>query len=169
MGVVVDKDKAAAKRKLYDIADIDEKNYKYYMDELSRSPSMAKLLGGGTMKTTDGRKGLKTTSDFSYDSDRYGGDHYRIVGDAGGELLYILESEAKLIMVFPAFVDPLFSSGVHLAMTGALSAALTIASSIRGTVIEDKAAQWHSAKIRTAYTRYELLVHDATSNIRSFV
>lgn len=100
MGVVVDKDKAAAKRKLYDIADLDEKNCKYYMDELSRSPSMAKLLGGGTMKTTDGRKGLKTTSDFSYDSDRYGGDHYRIVGDAGGKLMYIHESEGTLNCIF---------------------------------------------------------------------
>lgn len=52
-----------------------------------------------------------------------------------------------------AFIDPLFSSGVHLAMTGGLSAALTIASSIRGSVTEEKAAEWHSTKVRTAYAR----------------
>lgn len=53
-----------------------------------------------------------------------------------------------------AFIDPFFSSGVHLAMTGGLAAAITIASSIRGEVDEEKAGKWHTAKIGTAYTRY---------------
>lgn len=53
-----------------------------------------------------------------------------------------------------AFIDPFFSSGVHLALTGALSASLTIAASIRGTVSEERAARWHDSKVGTAYTRY---------------
>ena len=57
------------------------------------------------------------------------------------------------LTAFPAFIDPFFSSGVHLALTGALSAALTIAASLRGSVSEEKAARWHDSKIGTAYTR----------------
>ena len=57
------------------------------------------------------------------------------------------------LTAFPAFFDPFFSSGVHLALTGALSAALTIAASLRGSVSEEKAARWHDSKIGTAYTR----------------
>lgn len=84
VGVVIDKDNAAAKKKRYEIADIDEKNYQFYMDELKRSPGLLKLLEGATMKTEEGEKAVKTTSDFSYDAASYAGDHYRIAGDAGG-------------------------------------------------------------------------------------
>lgn len=56
--------------------------------------------------------------------------------------------------VYVAFIDPFFSSGVHLALTGALSAALTICASLRGTVTEEKAARWHDSKVGTAYTRF---------------
>ena len=54
---------------------------------------------------------------------------------------------------FIAFVDPFFSSGVHLAFTGALSAAITIAASIRGTATEEQAQRWHTSKVGVSYTR----------------
>ena len=56
------------------------------------------------------------------------------------------------------FIDPFFSSGVHLALTGALSAAGTIASSICDTVPEEECAKWHNAKVSVAYTRFLLVV-----------
>ena len=59
-------------------------------------------------------------------------------------------------MTFLAFVDPLFSSGVHVAMTGALSAASTILGSMNGQVSEDEARNWHDAKIGICQTRYLL-------------
>ncbi len=54
---------------------------------------------------------------------------------------------------FEAFVDPLFSSGVHVAMTGALSAASTILGSMKGQVTEVEAQAWHDAKIGICQTR----------------
>lgn len=52
-----------------------------------------------------------------------------------------------------AFIDPFFSSGVHLAMTGAMSAAATIAASIRGDCEEREAAAYHSKRVAISYTR----------------
>ncbi len=52
-----------------------------------------------------------------------------------------------------AFIDPFFSSGIHLALTGGLSAASTIAASIRGHCTEEEACGFHSSKVETAYTR----------------
>jgi flavin-dependent dehydrogenase len=53
----------------------------------------------------------------------------------------------------PAFIDPFFSSGVHLALTSALSAAATICAAIRGDCSEQDAAAWHTKRVSTSYTR----------------
>jgi flavin-dependent dehydrogenase len=55
-----------------------------------------------------------------------------------------------------AFIDPFFSSGVHLAMTSGLSAAASISASIRGDCPESEAAEWHSQRVGVSYTRYAL-------------
>ncbi|KAG2139473.1 hypothetical protein BD769DRAFT_1350799, partial [Suillus cothurnatus] len=81
----------------------------HYKEELSGAPGVLGLIGNGTLEMTVHRK-----LDFSYSASSYVGDHFRLTGDSG------------------AFIDPFFSSGVHLAFTGGLSAALTIAASIRG-------------------------------------
>lgn len=56
-------------------------------------------------------------------------------------------------MHIAAFIDPFFSSGVHLAMTGGLSAACTIAASRNGKCEEASASKFHSLKVGAAYTR----------------
>ena len=56
-----------------------------------------------------------------------------------------------------AFIDPFFSSGVHLALTSGLSAAASIAASIRGDCLESDAAEWHTQRVGISYTRYALL------------
>jgi hypothetical protein len=53
-----------------------------------------------------------------------------------------------------AFIDPFFSSGVHMAFTGGLASAVTVASSIRGEYPESEVCKYHDAKISVAYTRY---------------
>ncbi|KAK6984817.1 putative halogenase [Favolaschia claudopus] len=65
-----------------------------------------------------------------------------------------LLGEAK----FLAFIDPLFSSGVHLAFSSAFSAAATIAASIRGHCTEGEAIIFHDLKTSTSYTRFMLAV-----------
>jgi len=55
-----------------------------------------------------------------------------------------------------AFIDPFFSSGVHLAFVGGMSAALSIISVIDGASDENTAAEFHNTEIKTAYTRQVL-------------
>lgn len=92
---------------------------------------------------------VKSASDFSYSAPSYAGNGYRIVGDAG------------------AFIDPFFSSGIHLAMTSALSAASSVCASIRGDCSEQDAARWHSNRFATSYTRFQVVVLSAYKQIRS--
>ena len=70
---------------------------------------LRELLGPNAKQVTP----LHSRSDFSYRAKAYALPYPRIVGDAG------------------CVLDPFFSSGVHLAVTGALSAGTTVAASIR--------------------------------------
>ncbi|KIK53525.1 hypothetical protein GYMLUDRAFT_77435 [Collybiopsis luxurians FD-317 M1] len=88
-------------------------------------------------------------SDFSYSASKYAGRRYRIVGDAG------------------AFIDPWFSSGVHLAMTSALSAAASIAAALRKDCSEEEAANFHSRRFAVSYTRFLIVVLSTYRQIRS--
>ncbi|KAH7886566.1 putative halogenase [Phlebopus sp. FC_14] len=121
----------------------------HYLAELQRTPGVIKLLANGKLRRKGESDAVKTAGDFSYAATSYAGDHYRIAGDAG------------------AFIDPFFSSGVHLALTGGLSAAVTIAASIRKTASEDLAQTWHSSKVGTSYTRFLLVVLGTYKQIRS--
>ncbi|KAF7983855.1 hypothetical protein HWV62_18176 [Athelia sp. TMB] len=116
-----------------------------YQSYLPLAPGLLKLIGNGKLvpKSSDlGEPLVRSASDFSYQADRYAGDGYRIAGDAG------------------AFIDPFFSSGVHLAFTSALSAAATIAASLRGDCTEIEAADWHTA-------RFQLVVLSAYKQMRA--
>jgi hypothetical protein len=98
-------------------------------------------------------------SDYSYAAEDIGKLNYRIVGDSAGmlQLLGRMEYPHPLILLLSkAFIDPLFSSGVHLAFLGGLSAALSVISVIDGTADENTAAEFHSVAVKTAYTRYLL-------------
>ncbi|TFK44432.1 FAD binding domain-containing protein [Crucibulum laeve] len=117
-----------------------------YISNLSLAPGLLKLI------TESGRMdegSVKSASDFSYSAPSYAGNGYRIVGDAG------------------AFIDPFFSSGVHLALTSALSAAATICASIRRHCSESTAADWHTRRVSTSYTRFQVVVLSAYKQIRS--
>ncbi|KAF9268722.1 FAD/NAD(P)-binding domain-containing protein [Marasmius fiardii PR-910] len=117
-----------------------------YLSDLSLAPGLLKLI------TAQGRMeagSVKSASDFSYSAPNYAGRSYRIVGDAG------------------AFIDPFFSSGIHLAMTSALSAASTICASIRGDCSEEEAAKWHTNRFSTSYTRFQVVVLSAYKQIRA--
>nr|GAT49260.1 halogenase [Mycena chlorophos] len=61
-------------------------------------------------------------------------------------------------MVDGNFVDPFFSSGVHIALTGGLAAAVTICASIKGEASEELAQKWHDSKVGIAHTRFLFVV-----------
>lgn len=115
----------------------------FYKQCVEKAPRTSKLLSGAEIVTT-----VRTASDWSYTASTYHIPNARICGDAG------------------SFIDPLFSSGVHLAVTGGLSAAATIAASIRGDCDEETAGSWHSKKTVESYTRFFLAVSSATKQIR---
>ncbi|KAF8891735.1 hypothetical protein BD779DRAFT_1610472 [Infundibulicybe gibba] len=118
----------------------------HYISNLSLAPGLVKLVtNNGKMQP----ESVHSASDFSYSAASYSGHGYRIIGDAG------------------AFIDPFFSSGVHLALTSALSAASTICASIRGNCSEGTAAEWHTKRVATSYTRFQVVVLSAYKQIRS--
>lgn len=123
----------------------------FYLDQLHLAPGLRALLANGALISTPsgGGSAVKSASDYSYSSKSYAVPGARVVGDAG------------------AFIDPYFSSGVHLALTGALSAALTICAAKRGELSEEEAARWHSEKTATAYTRFLMVVLSAYRQIRA--
>ncbi|KDR75254.1 hypothetical protein GALMADRAFT_226924 [Galerina marginata CBS 339.88] len=117
-----------------------------YLSNLSFAPGVVKLItSSGVLEEGS----VKRATDFSYSAPSYAGPGFRVVGDAG------------------AFIDPFFSSGVHLAMTSALSAAATICASIRGDCSETVAAEWHTRRVSTSYTRFQVVVLSAYKQIRS--
>ncbi|KAJ0165998.1 Tryptophan 2-halogenase [Colletotrichum tanaceti] len=116
----------------------------FYHESLKLAPELRSVLVGDGRLVSD----VKSASDYSYSASSYAFPHARVVGDAG------------------CFIDPFFSSGVHIALTGALSAATTIAASIRGDSDEAAAAEWHSKKVAAAYTRFLLVVLSAYKQMR---
>ncbi|KAF9485500.1 FAD/NAD(P)-binding domain-containing protein [Pholiota conissans] len=150
IGIVMDKQIMLAKRKAKQPGDNGRQSLQdFYLEELKRVPGVIKLIGKGTLRNTGKTDAVKMANDQSYAATSYAGDHFRIAGDAG------------------AFIDPFFSSGVHLAFTGALSAAITICASIRGSVSESEAALWHDAKVGSAYTRFLLVVLGTYKQMRN--
>ena len=87
-----------------------------YLDAIADAPVIAGMLESAELVTP-----LQTEQDFSYIAEEFSGPGYFIVGDAA------------------CFLDPLLSSGVHLATYSALLAAAGIASIHRGEVDEEEA------------------------------
>ncbi|MCJ1268835.1 hypothetical protein MMC22_008723 [Lobaria immixta] len=115
----------------------------FYLDCLQLAPGILKVLGDGELISD-----IKNASDWSYSAGAYASPHVRVAGDAG------------------CFIDPFFSSGVHLALTSGLSAATTICAVRRGDCDEEIAAKWHSNKVAEGYTRFLLVVLSALKQIR---
>lgn len=107
----------------------------FYLQQLKLTPNLWGLVSPGTLIDCPDPNGggagarVKSASDYSYSARTYTGPGFRIVGDAG------------------AFIDPFFSSGVHLAMSGGLSAAATICAEIRGDCSGGEAASWHTSRV----------------------
>ncbi|KAJ7780262.1 hypothetical protein DFH07DRAFT_468316 [Mycena maculata] len=123
----------------------------HYLSQLPLVPKLKNLLGSAELRVDpDGLiPAVRSASDFSYTASRYSGDHFRLVGDAS------------------AFIDPFFSSGVHLAVSGGLTAAVTIAASIRKHCSEAEAGMFHDHKVAVSYTRFLLTVMGAYKQMRN--
>ncbi|TFK37701.1 hypothetical protein BDQ12DRAFT_724147 [Crucibulum laeve] len=146
VGIVMDEE--VSKRKKSEMGD-DKSPLAFYTHELSNCPGIKALLTKGTLIKDDNGVAIKSASDYSYSATSYSGPNYRVIGDAG------------------AFIDPFFSSGVHLALSGALSAAATICATIRGDCTSLQASTWHDSRVGTSYTRFLIVVLSAYRQIRA--
>ncbi|KAI1779470.1 hypothetical protein F4818DRAFT_141579 [Hypoxylon cercidicola] len=140
VGVVQNQEMATEKKRK--MAEPSSKGF--YTQSLELVPGIKELLVNAELISD-----IKSASDWSYSASSYAFPGVRIVGDAG------------------SFIDPFFSSGVHLALSGGLSAATTIAAAIRGDCDEETAALWHDKKTAESYTRFLLVVSSALKQIRS--
>jgi flavin-dependent dehydrogenase len=116
----------------------------YFAKTLELSPDVISLISG-TERTGD----VRTWRDYSYFATAFAGQGYRLAGDAAG------------------FIDPLFSTGVHLAFLGALSSVATICAALRGEVSEGVAQTFHERCLRQAYTRLMVTVAGFYCQIRN--
>ena len=82
----------------------------FFLDRIQSSPTVSSRMSGAELAT-----GVSATGNYSYSASSWGGDGYLMIGDAF------------------AFIDPVFSSGVLLAM-----AAGEMAADIAGTWIDDR-------------------------------
>jgi flavin-dependent dehydrogenase len=128
VGVVLHTSKFEELRQYFPLEDI-------YHNSIASSPVVSELVQPGHLATA-----LKSETDYSYAADHFSGPGYYLVGDAA------------------CFLDPLLSTGVHLATFSGLVAAASIASTLSGSIDALEAAQFYSASYRRAYLRMMVVV-----------
>lgn len=101
------------------------------MEAIDNSPLIKDLVSTGELVSE-----VKSETDYSYASDKFCGPGYFIIGDAA------------------AFLDPLLSSGVHLATFSAMLAAAGLTSLYEKEVTEDEMLSFFEQSYRQAYLRF---------------
>ncbi|MCG8915750.1 tryptophan 7-halogenase [Actinokineospora sp. PR83] len=109
-------------------------------EELYHAAIAESGLLGDLLATAELVTDLRTEKDYSYTSERFAGPGYFLVGDAA------------------CFLDPLLSTGVHLAMYSAMLAAASLASVTRGEFAEAEAQALYERSYRQAYLRLLVVV-----------
>jgi len=107
----------------------------YYLETIRESKPMCEMLEGAEQIAD-----VRAEQDYSYVADRFCGPGYVLVGDAA------------------CFLDPLLSTGVHLATYSGLVSAAAIATTLRGEMSETDALAYYEYTYRRGYTRFLSLV-----------
>jgi flavin-dependent dehydrogenase len=102
-----------------------------YAQAIQDSPLITKILRDAELVSP-----VQSEMDYSYASENFCGPGYFMVGDAA------------------AFLDPLLSSGVHLATFSAMLAAASLISFYRSEVTEDEMQSFFEKSYRQAYLRF---------------
>jgi flavin-dependent dehydrogenase len=125
VGVVMHRDTFMARRAA--LPDL----HSLYAESIKESPLIQRIVDPGTLTSA-----VHTEQDYSYASGKFCGPGYFMVGDAA------------------CFLDPLLSSGVHLATYSALLAAASVGSILREEVTAEEAAVFYERTYRQAYLRF---------------
>ena len=105
-----------------------------FLEQVAQAPHTARLLRNATLVS-----GPQVVKDWSYNSERLVGDGYILVGDAA------------------CFVDPLFSSGVHLALMSGVLAAAYVSTVLKDPDMADAAAQVYSELYSKEYGHFRTM------------
>lgn len=109
---------------------------RFYDDMMAQSPELL-----SRMKSAERIEIVRTIQNYSYESSRYSGDGWVLIGDAA------------------AFLDPIFSTGISIALHGADMAAASIA---KGLATGDRSAALFASyekKIRAAQRFYKPFIY----------
>jgi flavin-dependent dehydrogenase len=138
VGVVIDRDTFQRLKQEHGT------NEAVFQRQLRLSPDASALLEDGHLVSE-----TRAWQDYSYVATEFSGPGFCLAGDAAG------------------FIDPFFSTGVHLALLGGLSSAAAICSVVRGQADEAAAFTYHDQATRRAYMRFLLAVSGLYVQIRN--
>ena len=102
-----------------------------YRGLIARCPAIARRLGGATLVSP-----VRIIRDYSYDSVRFTGPGYLLAGDAA------------------CFIDPVFSTGVHLACLAGFLGGRAVHAILAGEASEADALAAYEQTYRGAFERY---------------
>ncbi len=102
-----------------------------YRSLIARCPEIARRLAGATLASP-----VRIIRDYSYTSTAFWGPGYLLAGDAA------------------CFIDPVFSTGVHLACLAGFLGARAVDHVLRGVVPEPEALAAYDTAYRGAFERY---------------
>jgi flavin-dependent dehydrogenase len=128
IGAVIQKDAFNAERK-------KESLIKLYTKAMAQSPFIQQITADGHLASE-----LRVEQDYSYNAAQFAGPGCFLAGDAA------------------CFLDPLLSTGAHLAMYSAMLSAACLGSVVRGEVTEREAIQYYEQIYRNAYLRLLVFV-----------
>jgi flavin-dependent dehydrogenase len=131
MSVGVVQHKTAFKEKRARAGSLDQ----LYLSAVESCPLIHDLVKSGQLVSQ-----LRAEQDYSYMAGSVAGPGYFQVGDAA------------------CFIDPLLSTGVHLATHAAVLAAASLLSAVRREVSEDEAMMFYEQSYRQAYLRLMVIV-----------
>ena len=119
------------------------KTVEFLWDTLRRNAGLAKRIEHAELIGNE----VRVTGNYSYDSTRMGGPGWVMVGDAF------------------AFLDPVFSSGVYLAMSGAEQAAAVVDTALREPGREAHLLRKLESRQRAGMTRFAFFIYRFNSPI----
>jgi len=109
----------------------------FLLDTLKRNPALWRRVERADLIGNE----VRVTGNYSYDSTRMGGPGWVLVGDAF------------------AFIDPVFSSGVYLAMSGAEQAAQVVDAALREPATEMALLRKLERRQRTGMDRFSFFIY----------
>ncbi|HEY2594786.1 MAG TPA: NAD(P)/FAD-dependent oxidoreductase, partial [Chloroflexota bacterium] len=127
VGAVVDRDYARERLRRDNVRE-------FLLEQITEAPQTRDLLCSAQLS-----HGPMVLRDWSYASERITGDGYVLVGDAA------------------CFVDPLFSSGVHLALTSGILAAAFVTSALADSTIAEAAGAMYQEHYYRQYGHFRQL------------